>query len=187
LPVTPLHYCVAYVAKRLDRHLSLPALTVGSLIPDLENPVIYLLFRLKILNLDVPYELAADRLVLHSLIGASTLGLGLTLIVTIYLYPRISSALFGVDALEACRPSWGLVASAFLGCVSHVLLDALHHPYNPLLYPLTASSVDTLVLFGNPAAATILVHLVCLALTAAILVYEWGRGDFWTHLLVNPS
>ena len=86
MPVTPLHYPFAFLISKIDRRLSLPALVVGSVIPDIEVPLMWIFFS------DLP-----DHLFLHSLIGAVTVGTILAVIVTWILYAPIISTLFGVD------------------------------------------------------------------------------------------
>lgn len=113
LPVTPFHYPVAYVLSKLGGKLSLPALVVGSMVPDLEVPLIVLLF-----GNSVPHHL-----LLHSLLGALTLGTALAIAITVLIYPKLTSAIFPVDKLkvkEKCRFTPWLVFSCALGCLSHV-------------------------------------------------------------------
>jgi hypothetical protein len=99
LPLTPLHYPVAYVLYKLNKNLTLPGLTVGSMFPDLEVPVLYLFF-------------GTDRLVLHSLIGAATIGTTLSVLFTISIYPILIRYLFRIDeekVKEKTRLSLSLV------------------------------------------------------------------------------
>ena len=131
LPVTPLHYPVAYVIYKLGGKLSLPALVVSSMVPDLEIP-----FLIVLLGTEVPH-----RLVLHSLLGAVTIGAVLSIAITVLVYPRLTSVVFPVDKLkvkEKCRFSLGLIVSCLLGGLSHVLLDVTNHAYNPVFWPLLA-------------------------------------------------
>ena len=96
MPVTPFHYPVAYVLSKLGRNFSLPALVVGSMVPDLEVQLIVLLF-----GNSVP-----RHLLLHSLLGALTLGTALSIAITVLIYPKVASAIFPVDKLkvkEKCR------------------------------------------------------------------------------------
>ena len=189
MPVTPLHYCIAYTTKKLRKGWSLPALIVGNFIPDLENPVIFALNRFGVIHLSASGWLI-DRLVLHSLVGASTIGLALALLITVYLYPALASMIFKVDAREECKASRKLVVPCLVGAISHVLVDALHHSYNPLLFPFTTSSVDAFVLFGDAELATVVVHVAFLVWALAILIYEFkksgGRG-FWEAVLVGEK
>lgn len=179
MPLTPLHYPVAYLIHRWKRELSLPALIVGSMMPDLEVPLTYLMT-----------GGIHRRLVLHSLLGAATLGTLLSVLLTIFLYPAVVSLLFGLDremVEERCRFSGKLVASCFAGCVSHVFIDSLHHEHNPLLYPFTNESFDAFVLLNDWNYASVIVQSVFLALSVFILILEArrGTGGFWKRVLVG--
>lgn len=128
MPLTPLHYPIAYFLHKLSRNFSLPGLIVGSMIPDLEIPFVVLIF-----GIDGP-----NRLVLHSLLGSATLGTMLATIVTIKFYPFLVSYFVGVDKEKVeskCKLSFALVFSVFLGTICHVLLDFTNHLYNPILWP----------------------------------------------------
>ena len=128
MPLTPLHYPVAYFLHKLNSGFSLPGLIVGSMIPDLEIPFIVLIF-----GVDGP-----NRLVLHSLLGSATLGTMLAIIITVRFYPFFVSYFFGVDKEKVeskCKLSFALVFSVLIGAISHVLLDFTNHLYNPVLWP----------------------------------------------------
>ena len=179
MPLTPLHYCVAYLINKGKRELSLPALVVSSMLPDLEKPFVF-----------VMTGGVHSRLVLHSLLGAIMLGAFLSILLTVFLYPTIVSFLFKIDkgvVLEKCRFSVMLALASVFGCASHVLLDSLHHEFNPLLYPLLSESFDMLVLLDDWNYATILVQSVFLALFILILVREirGGAEGFWKRALVG--
>lgn len=179
MPLTPLHYSVAYLINRWKRELSLPALVVSSMIPDLERPFIFIMT-----------GGVHGRLVLHSLLGAITLGTFLSILVTVFLYPAMVSFLFKIDKkvlLEKCRFSGMLALASLFGCVSHVLLDSLHHEFNPLFFPFLNESFDMLVLLGDWTYATIIVQFLFLALFVLILVLEIRRGveGFWKRTLVG--
>ena len=131
MPLTPLHYPIAYFIHKLSGKLSLPGLIVGSMIPDLEIPIIILIFGFN----------GPKRLVLHSLLGSATLGTMLAVIITVKFYPFLASSFFGFDKKEVevkCRLSIALVFSVFVGTFSHVLLDFTNHLYNPIFWPLEA-------------------------------------------------
>jgi membrane-bound metal-dependent hydrolase YbcI (DUF457 family) len=133
LPLTPFHYPIAYFLYKLDKRLSLPALIVGCIFPDLEIPIIILLFGTRIPN----------HLVLHSLLGSATIGTLLAIIITIQVYPSLVSYLFGVEkkkVKQKCKLSFPLFISILVGGISHVLLDVTNHRYNPVFWPfLTAN------------------------------------------------
>jgi len=68
VPVTPFHLPAAYFIYKANRRLALPGLVVGSMFPDLEIPVMVLLFS----------ESLPTDFVLHSLLGATLAGTGLS-------------------------------------------------------------------------------------------------------------
>ena len=134
MPLTPLHYPIAYFLHKLSRNLSLPGLIVGSMIPDLEIPFIVLIFGIN----------GPNRLVLHSLLGSATLGTVLGIIVTMKFYPFLVSYLFGVNKVKVeskCRLSFALAVSVLVGAISHVLLDFTNHLYSPVLWPLLGAEM----------------------------------------------
>jgi len=180
MPVTPLHYCAAYIINKAKVGLILPALIVGSFIPDLEYFV----------SLVTGERLVPSRGFLHSLLGAVTLDTFLAVLVTIFLYPVIISWIFKLEkssVAEKCRFSGMLVLSAIFGCLSHVLIDATSHEYNPLLYPFVTESFDALMLMNDWLLASAIVQIALLVLLLLILVREFTRGskEFWRRLLVE--
>lgn len=127
MPVTPLHYPVGYILSKTNKKLSLPGLVVGSVIPDLEVPLMWVLFP------DV-----WDHLLFHSLLGVFTVCTLIAVVVARFIYPPIISLIFGVNREEldeTCRITPALVVSCMLGALSHVLIDIPMHPYNPTLWP----------------------------------------------------
>lgn len=179
LPVTPFHYPVAYVLYKLGGRLSLPGLVVGSMLPDLEIPFIILL-----LGTEVP-----NRLVLHSLLGAVTIGTSLSIAVTVLVYPRLTSAIFPIDKLkvkEKCRFSLGLTVSCLLGGLSHVLLDVTNHPYNPVFWPFLAlneTPSPVVSVLGGTGNASLLIHALMAILFVGLFINK--RENFWEQLLVG--
>ena len=89
MPVTPLHYPIAKIIQMLDTkaRLSLSALIVGSLVPDLEVPLVYLWSG----------TWAQDRMVLHSLIGGLTLGTLIAVAFTVLVYPWLASTFLPIE------------------------------------------------------------------------------------------
>jgi len=142
LPLTPLHYPIAYFIYKLDKRFSLPGLVVGCMFPDLEIPVKMLLFGTQ----------SPNRLILHSLLGSATLGTFLALIVTVLVYPPLVSRLFHVDKKKVeskCKLSFAVVLSVLVGNLSHVLLDVTNHAYNPVFWPfLPATATPSPIYFA---------------------------------------
>jgi len=181
MPVTPLHCGVAYLINRWKPQLGLPALLVSSMVPDLEIPVFLLMtggFR--------------DRLVLHSLLGAATLGTFLSVLLTVFFYPPVVSFFFKLDRKrveERCRFSSILVASCMFGGVLHVIVDSLTHEFNPVLYPFVKGSFDVLRLTDYWAASTLIVESGLLGLLIFFFVdgIRKGTRDFWLRMLVGRT
>lgn len=180
MPVTPLHYCAAYIINKAKVGLILPALIVGSFIPDIEPFV----------SLVTGERLVPPRGFLHSFLGAVTLDTFLAVLVTSLLYPAIVSWIFKLEknsVVEKCRFSGMLVLSALFGCLSHVLIDTTCHEFNPLLYPFVTESFDALVLMNDWWLASAIVQITLFVLLLLILVREFTRGSkgFWRRLLVE--
>lgn len=178
MPLTPLHHPIAYFIYKLDKRFSLPGLVVGCMFPDLEIPVMALLFGTQIPN----------RLILHSLLGSATLGTLLALIVTIRVYPPMVSRLFHVDKKKVeskCKISFAVVFSVFVGNLSHVLLDVTNHPYNPVFWPfLPATATPSPIYFalGNPLGY-LWMQIIMAVLLAALIVIK--RKNLFEELLVG--
>jgi membrane-bound metal-dependent hydrolase YbcI (DUF457 family) len=179
LPVTPFHYPLAYIAHKLGKNLSLPGLVVGSMLPDLEIPVMLLLF-----GPEVP-----NRMVLHSLLGAATVGTLVATAITAWIYPSVTSRVFLINKREVkqrCTLTASLVLSCLIGVLSHVLLDVTNHDYNPVFWPFltlneTASPITPL--FGGALPASIVIHSFMALLFAAFFLQK--RENFWEHVLVG--
>jgi len=176
--LTPLHYPIAYFIYKLDKRLSLPGLVVGCMFPDLEIPIMVLLFGTQVPN----------RMILHSLLGSATIGTFLALIVTIRVYPSLVSHLFHVDKKKAeskCKLSFAVVFSVFVGNLSHVLLDVTNHPYTPVFWPfLTATATPSPIYFalGNPLGS-LWMQIIMAVLLAALIVVK--RKNLFEELLVG--
>lgn len=178
MPVTPLHYCVAYLIGKWKQSLSLPGLIVGSALPDLDM-FIYLF-------IDNPQ----GRGILQSLFGVAIIGTVLSVLFTVYVYPTVVSDVFRMDKRMVegrCRFSKGLVLACFVGNILHVFVDSLHHEYNPTLYPFISESFDALVLFGDWQLATIFVQSVLFVLFITIFIWEAMKETkgFWKRVLVG--
>lgn len=190
LPVTPFHYPLAYVIGKFDGRLSLPGIVVGSMLPDLEIPFMVLLFGMQPSN-RVLYETDwnAWRLVLHSMLGAVTIGALLSILFTVLVYPRLTSAVFQVSKLkveEKCRFSGGLAFSCLLGGVSHVLLDVTNHAYNPVLWPflgLYETPSPIVPILGGVEMASLLIHTSMIVLFVGLFIGK--REHFWEKLLIG--
>ncbi len=180
MPFTPIHWSIAYLTRAVRPSISLPALIVSTVMPDFEIPFIYIISGGQF-----------SRLVLHSLFGAVTIATFMSVAFTIFCYSPMISRLFKVDSKfveNRCRLSSTLIAVCFLGCISHVLIDSLHHEYNPLLFPFTFHSFDTFVLMHDWFLATVIVQSSFLALLVLFVVKELrlgGTKGIWGRLFVQ--
>lgn len=189
VPITPLHYPLAHGLSKIDKRLSLPGLVVGSVILDLEVPLLWIFFS------DLP-----DHQFLHSLIGAVTVGTLLAVIVTRFLYTPIISTLFGIDRERLNKDSGlskMLVVSCLIGVLSHLLVDYPMHWFNPILWPWVDpfDVVGPLVLlfapFGSISGiafrmANVLTNVIMFVWWTMILMKYWGK-DLWENHWVGKS
>ncbi len=150
---TPLHYPQAYLLYKYYREkLSFPGLLIGSFLPDLEVPVLVLL----------GYEIDYARLVLHSIMGSILFSwiIGLALLPIYGFIPRmLLDQNIEIDVRK-------YILSVELGSIIHVLIDAMHHKYNPLLWPITSENITFLIPFGKQEEMHLLLHVIFLILTA---------------------
>jgi hypothetical protein len=159
--------------------LSLPALIIGAIVPDLEVPFVYWWSG----------TWSQDRMVLHSLIGGLTLGTLITVLVTRFIYPRLTSAILPVNEVRLkrkCSFSFMLVFSGFLGVLSHLLLDVLNHAYNPLFWPFLSlfQTPSPIVLFlGGQDMASLIVSGVLIVIFLGLIAEN--RNNFWDRLFVG--
>jgi hypothetical protein len=179
MPYTPIHCSVAYLARQFRPKLSLPALLVSTMAPDLEIPFLY-----------AATSGQHSRLVLHSFLGAITMTTMLSVILVVFAYPPVVSYIFKIDyktVKEKCRFSWSMVALCFMGSLSHVLIDALHHEYNPLFFPFTYISFDALVFMNDWTLASVIIPIAFLSLLVLFVVIELRKGtrNIWRRLLVE--
>ena len=187
-----MHYPVAWGLSKLDKRLSLPGLIVGSFLPDIEVPFLLIFFS----------GLLPDHLILHSLIGAVTVGTIISIFLTVYLYPILTSWLFHLDKekiKEVCRFSPSLTLSCMLGNLFHIFLDIPMHPFNPVLWPFVDpySIVGILVLVfsteGDIARgflhARILVNILMITIMGLLLtiIIVKNRKNLWERLLIGKS
>ena len=138
------------------------------------------------------------RSVMHSLMGAATIDLILTVLLVIYFVPPMLSYmdarmndkryffLAGSD-LRSHRTGMGALAgSALLGTFSHVLIDTLHHPYNPLTFPFSQYYGFNLVLFNDLTISGIIMQGGALLLLIMML-YFWYFKDIRTGMARKPG
>jgi hypothetical protein len=183
-----LHYPVVWGLSKLSKKLSLPGLIVGSFIPDMEVPILLLFFDVGIDN----------HFILHSLVGALTIGTSISILATVYIYPILISLVFRLDKAklkEVCKLTPVLVLSCMLGNIFHLLLDLIMHPYSLILWPFVDphNIVGVLVLvfavrgdiqFGF-FIANVLTNLIMGLFMVTILILN--RRNLWEKILIGKN
>lgn len=160
---------VAYVWPfRLKlKKLSFAALTLGALAPDLENPILYLMGF-------YPWRLAT-----HSFLGTFTVDLLIVVALGKFL-SRLRVERFGLNGFMSLRIDSWFLFSAFLGSLSHILIDWMHHSYNPLFWPFEPFYVAGLLLstLSRPFSDLLinLVSALILIFTLKSILNRQGQG-----------
>jgi hypothetical protein len=187
MPFTPLHYPAGYILSKTNKRLSLPGLIVGSVIPDIEVPILRVFF-----------PGVWDHLLFHSLLGVFTVCTLLAVVVTRFIYPPIISRIFGVDRGElddVCSVTPSLIVSCMLGLLFHVLVDIPMHPFNPTLWPWVSPNeiVGPLVLilgggsvFWGFTRAHILLSVIMGVLGIVILIVNINK-NLWEEVWLGYS
>jgi hypothetical protein len=183
--LTLLHVAFVWMLRPGLGRLSFAAMTVGAMVPDIE-PLISWIFGWSVFcGWDFPCSLAPDRLVLHSIVGALTVDVALTV-----LFVKIIDRLLrlgGIDirGFAGVRIGVWFYMSAAIGAVSHVLVDWLHHPANPVFWPFSVGGsyyVDGLLLqFMGVLPASVLVGAAAstiLVVTISKALSKSGHGFF---------
>jgi len=178
MPVLILHWPTVWpFFKWRPASFNFFALSIGAIIPDLECPFLF------------PFVVDRwhARLFMHSLLGAFTLDWLLAVAMTLWLVPPVlkwfdtrmeNKLLFnfaGVDLRQHRTSTEAMAGSALLGSVSHVLVDVLHHPYNPLTFPFSQYYDFNLVLFNDLTLSGIIMQGSTLALLALMLYFWWWK------------
>ena len=175
------HFTIAYIIYKSKNTLSLPALIVGSIISDVDILFYYLIGG----SFDIGRE------ILHSFVGVGLLGTLLSMLLTTLFYPRIVSALLGINREEVkrvCSFSKTTLVSSLIGGFSHVLVDSTCHNYNPLFYPFTRQSIDVLLITNDWRLSYAIVEILLLVLLLLMLIIDFSKRKtkgVWKRLLIG--
>ena len=192
MTLTPLHVAFVWMLKPQFRKLHFAALTIGAVIPDIEPLVTWAFGWSVFCGWDFPCSLAPDRLVLHSIVGALTVDVALTMIF-VKMIEKLGVERLGINGFSKVRVmSAGFYASAAIGALSHVLVDWLHHPANPIFFPLAIDDsyyVGGLLLpFLSVLHASLIVAIISGAILVATIVKALGAsGQNLSLLFSNPK
>lgn len=185
MTLTPLHAAFVWILKPKYKALSFAALTMGSFIPDLEPLLSFILGWSVFCGWDFPCSLAPDRLVLHSIVGALTADVVLTMAFVKVLDRFANVDRIGVYGFRTKVTSLGFYMSAAIGSLSHVFIDWFHHPANPIFWPFQIDGsyyVGGLLLpFFSVLQASVIMAIIAGALmagTIATALHRSGRSPW---------
>ncbi|MDP8889264.1 MAG: DUF4184 family protein [Thermoproteota archaeon] len=191
MTLTPLHVAFVWVLKPKFRKLHFAALTVGAVVPDIE-PLIAWMFGWSVFcGWDFLCLLAPDRLVLHSIVGAITIDVVLT-IIFVKMIGKLDVERLGICGFTNVKTNAAFLASAAIGSLSHIFVDWLHHPANPIFWPFLVDGsyyVDGLLLsFMGVLPASIIVATIAGVITAAMIARALNKcgHSFWLAFS-NPA
>lgn len=175
MPFTPFHLGPASIlALALLRYVSLPALLLGSIAPDIQ-PLIILFFNL-------PSTLHGP--ILHSFIGATLLLAPPLTALTFILRKPINNILSPLK-LNQTQTFPRILAGALIGIYSHILLDAYLYTDIQPFYPLTWNPLLSQSMFRYFEIYTICTISFILALTMYGF-YLWRKRPGHKTLLDAP-
>lgn len=122
MTLTPLHVAFVWVLKRRFRKLHFSALTVGAVIPDVEPLIAWIFGWSMFCDWDFPCSHAPDRLVLHSIVGAITIDVVLT-IIFVKIIGKLGIERLGICGFSNVKTNAAFLASAAIGSLSHVFVN----------------------------------------------------------------
>jgi hypothetical protein len=171
------HYTIPLLLhKAFKQRTCLPFLGLTAMVQDLE--VVLMFF----MGIPWPY----NRGLLHSLLGVFTIAPFLALLLT-PLWIFLVKVLFRLEynlRFNSINIPLGLLCS-----LSHVLIDATHHPYNPLLMPFIQGSFNKLILFNNSSKASLFMQSLFAAIMIIILILKARKSSsfktFIESILIN--
>lgn len=136
--------------------------------PDFE-PIVYLML-----------GILPDRLLMHSLVGALTIDVALTIVI-LRLLAYIKLEKIGLHGFSNPHvTSRSVILSAAIGSLSHVLVDSLHHEYNPLLWLIgpTYFTGPLVLVLGHPQATytMAIIALVIIFIVIKKILNSNGHG-----------
>jgi hypothetical protein len=191
LTLSPLHVAFVWILKPWFGKLSFAALTVGAIVPDIEPLVAWLFGWSVFCGWDFPCTTAPDRLVLHSILGAFTADVALTIIL-VKIIQRLKPEKMGMNGFAGARVNGCFLLSAAIGSLSHVLVDWLHHPANPVFWPFLVRGsyyVDGLLLpFLDVFPASLAVATISGAILVLAIKKALGEnGEKFSLVFSNPA
>jgi hypothetical protein len=165
---------------------------VGAVIPDLEPLAAWILGLSVFCGWDFPCTSAPDRLVLHSIAGALTADVALT-VAFVRILQMLKPERVGIRGFApSMKITSYFLLSAAIGSLSHVLVDWLHHPANPVFWPFMVDGsyyVGGLLLpFMSVFAASLMLALASGAVLCVTVKRALDRsGEKLSLVFSNPA
>ena len=189
----PLHPAFVWIINPRVLGLSFAALTIGSMVPDIEPAISYLAGASVFCGVSVECKAAPDRLVLHSIVGAVTVDVGLTFLFCLLIARLFKPEKFGLKGFSKISMNWTFYISAAIGSLIHVFVDWLHHPANPIFWPLLVGNPPSyyvpglLLPYMNVFSASFIVAIIgaCLMIIVATRALTRSKYTF-SELASNP-
>lgn len=188
--LTPLHVAFTWILRPYS--LSFSALTFGAMVPDLEPLLGWMAGVSVFCGWDFSCSQAPDRLILHSFVGAITTDVVLTMVFA-KVVQLLRPARWGLQVFDNVRIiSVNFALSAAIASITHVMVDWLHHPANPVFWPFMIDGsyyVDGLLLpYMDVHIASLLVAIVSGTLMLVIMKHAiHGKEYNLRSLLSNPQ
>jgi len=192
MTLLPLHAAFAWILNPKALGLSFAALTIGSMVPDIEPLISYIFGASVFCGIDFPCTTAPDRLVLHSLLGAVSVDVLITLLF-VKIIGMIKPDRIGLTVFSNVKVNKMFYVSAAIGSLTHVFVDWLHHPLNPIFWPLVLGNPPSYYVPGllmpylSVFSASFIVAMSAATLMILVVtrILLRSRYDF-TELVFNP-
>ncbi len=169
MPLTPFHLVPAWVIfLSKPRRWSFTGLSVGSVIPDIEVPFLYI----------TGWESRTGHGPLHSILGALTIDIMIIFLAVYLIYPSVAGLWEGkfgtkwihfggvnVGDIESFRQ---IALGAYVGVSFHIAMDYLTHTTMPFLWPFSGPTVT--FSFAKEALWLLAVNL---SLLAMLILLTW--------------
>jgi hypothetical protein len=178
MPFTAFHASPVWIIYLLKpKKFDWIGLTVGAIIPDFLEPLMITIF------VKQYWEV---RIWTHSLLGAITVMTLFAAFLAIYIVPKLLGYLTekykdkrfhtfaGIDILKERGSNFVILYSAFIGTLSHIILDLFFHTRNPILHPHREGAI---LLFGDLTISMVITTLISGGLFIYISYKYWWKGE----------
>ncbi len=171
MPLTPLHLAFAWPLKLRFRQLSLAGLTYGTIAPDIETAILYIL------------GIEPSRTFAHSIWGAFTEDLAISTLLALAVSRIMTASYLGFSSKP--KFDFKFASSSIAASLLHEGVDFLHHEHNPVIWPLQPAFVAGP---WHSVEAQILINIIAAFIFAFLLRYLLKRsGEGLGLIFRNPA